>query len=286
MNCRIESFGRICQSFDEQRQRWVREMGFGSLLNLVDVHLPRQLAYWLMTRIDPFGKVLRSPDGRLLKLFTNQVHWVLGIPNGGKEIPTWKNITKEMKEKVQWIQLKYRKSWETRVIKVGRVYTLNGIPVNSTILDRLEGSWQDDDEEEFKTVFLLVVLEMVLCPTHSPRLASDLIPTLSCAMVTMEYDGCELVLVKLLDSVVSFARRFYRKGYAGGCGGCLIFIVILYLDGLRRDPLRRGIFPRVKVWDMKHIWIASKEDRLETGGDFGKLGLLDVAYGEGHPKEA
>ncbi|XP_021716297.1 uncharacterized protein LOC110684191 [Chenopodium quinoa] len=54
MKCRIETFSRICHTFDERRTRWVNEMGFGGLLNIpMDMHLPRQLGYWLMSRIDP-----------------------------------------------------------------------------------------------------------------------------------------------------------------------------------------------------------------------------------------
>ena len=108
----------------------------------------------------------------------------------------------------------------------GRLYSLNGIPVTSKVLERLEGRWEVHEEEEFKTLFLLVVLEMILTPTQSPRLASDLVPALCCAVQAAEYDWCELVLEKLMASVMSFARRFYREGYAGGCGGCVIFIVV------------------------------------------------------------
>lgn len=45
-SCQIESFGRICKSFDDRRNQWVREMGFGGLLKIGgDMNLPRQLAY-------------------------------------------------------------------------------------------------------------------------------------------------------------------------------------------------------------------------------------------------
>ncbi|XP_021744634.1 uncharacterized protein LOC110710616 [Chenopodium quinoa] len=127
---------------------------------------------------------------------------------------------------------------------------------------------------------------MLLCPTLSPTLAPDLVPALSCAMVAAEYDWCTLVLSKLLSSVRSFARRFYSCGNAGGCGGCILFAVIFYLDRLDREAVQWGVFPRLKVWTMKEITIASKEDRSPNGGDYGCLGTLDVAYGEVHPRQA
>ncbi|XP_021719109.1 uncharacterized protein LOC110686824 [Chenopodium quinoa] len=168
----------------------------------------------------------------------------------------------------------------------GVCYTSVGIPVNSRLMERLEGEWDVDEEEEFKTIFLLISLEMVLCPTQSLRLACDLFPALTCAMNAASYNWCELVLNKLMESVASFARRFYSTGVAGGCGGCTIFAVVFYLDKLDRFPVQWGEFPRIKVWNLNQISLATKEDRIACGGDYGVMGTMDVAYGENHPKEA
>ena len=95
---------------------------------------------------------------------------------------------------------------------------------NSVALDVVD--FGEDEEEVFKTMFLIVALEMVLCSTQSPRLAADLLPAISCAMDAAEYDWCRLVLSKFMGSFTSFARRFYATGLAGGCGGCAIFAVV------------------------------------------------------------
>ncbi|XP_021736115.1 uncharacterized protein LOC110702670 isoform X2 [Chenopodium quinoa] len=151
-------------------------------------------------------------------------------------------------------------------------------------MDFLEGVWQDDQEEEFKTLFLLVSLDLVLCPTQSPRLAVDLIPALTCAMNCASYGWCGLVIDSLMEPVSSFACRFYGSGFAIGCGGCSIFVVLFYLDRLNRNPIDWGVFPRIKVCSMKLIRSACKTDRTTPNGDYGKLGMLDVAYGEHHPR--
>ena len=196
MNCRVETFSRICNTFDERRTRWVNEMGLGGLLKVpTDIHLPRQMGYWLMSRIDPLNKLLVAPDGKQFRLSANQVHWVLGIPNGGLTVPTGKSMSGDLQKKVNEIQQKYGQSSKTRSRKDGgRVYTSVGIPVNSRLMERLEGEWDVDEEEEFKTIFLLISLEMVLCPTQSPRLACDLFPALTCAMNAVK--GITNVLAK------------------------------------------------------------------------------------------
>ncbi|XP_021759934.1 uncharacterized protein LOC110724778 [Chenopodium quinoa] len=128
---------------------------------------------------------------------------------------------------------------------------ISGIHINSIVLDRLEGDWDADEEEEFKTLFLMVALQMVLCPTQSPRLAADLVPALTCARECAKYDWCGLLLNKLMDSVLNFACRFYGTGFASGCGGCTMFLVVHTFKN--------------------HVYL---------------LKMLDVVYGEQHPLAA
>ncbi|XP_021765487.1 uncharacterized protein LOC110730013 [Chenopodium quinoa] len=280
MTCRVESFGRICQKFDEQRKRWVCDMGFGGLLHFAShMHLPRQLAYWVMTRIDPINRCFIGTNGCSVSFSKNQVHWILGIP-------TSKDMSGVVRMKVQKNLLKYGRSWETKANKhCSRTYTSVGIPVTGIMMDRLEGHFDAHQEEEFKTLFLIISLKMILCPTQSPRLSTDLLPALSCCMDSQDYDWCDLVLSKFLESVSNFARRFYVNGFAGGSGGCSIFAVIFYLDRLNLDPNAWDTYPRVKAWTMQRIGYAGKLDRTYSG-DYGKLGVIDVAYGERHPKLA
>lgn len=59
------------------------EIGFGGLLTLASgMHLPRQLAYWLLSRVNPINNIFTSPDGMELRFPPIQVNWVLGIPIG------------------------------------------------------------------------------------------------------------------------------------------------------------------------------------------------------------
>ncbi|XP_021715741.1 uncharacterized protein LOC110683657 [Chenopodium quinoa] len=274
INCRIQSFGRICKKFDERRTRWVNEMAFGGILHLVsDMHVPRQLSYWIMTRIDPLNRILIAPDGHEFPLSKNQVRWILGTPSGNKSVPSSKMMNNEVREKVHKVILQYGSSWKTKSSRgCGSVYISVGIPVTSKMMDRLEGNFGEDEEEEFKTLFLILLLHMVMCPTQSPRLATDLIPAVSCVKNCKEYDWSDLVLKKLMASVSSFARRFYATGYAGGCGGCAIFAVIFYHDRLNGPSLQWDVFPRIKVWTKHAISMAAKADRTRYG-DYGRLGV-------------
>ncbi|XP_021775609.1 uncharacterized protein LOC110739472 [Chenopodium quinoa] len=197
-------------------------------------------------------------------------------------VPSYTTLKHVQRDKVNLILSKYGKTRKNR--EEHGMYESVGIPVYPEFMERLE--WEEHEEEEFKTLFLLLALEMLLCPALSSRLATDLVPALTCSVDSVQYDWCTLVMSKLLQSVRSFARQFYSYGHAGGWGGCILFAVVFYLDRLDREAVDWGNFPRLKVWIMKEISLASKEDKSLMGGDYGCAGTLDVAYGETNPRQA
>ncbi|KAL2943834.1 hypothetical protein RDABS01_032181 [Bienertia sinuspersici] len=257
INCRVERFGKICDMFDDRRKRWVTQMGFGGLLYLRKKHLPRSLCYWLMTRIDPINEMFVSNDGKTFRLSKNHVSYVFGIPNGPNCVPS-KVVGRELGKYIPLIEREFG-SGCVRKSDNGSGSTCGGV-------------LEESEEHEFKALFLAISLHLVLTPTQG-------------AVTTVKYDWCSLVIRKLMQAVEVFGRRFYVDGYAGGCGGCSIFLAIFYLDRLNRNPIRWGQYPRIKMWNMEQIRVASNADRLLPNGDYGKLGCLDVAYGEWHPRE-
>ncbi|XP_021767637.1 uncharacterized protein LOC110732033 isoform X2 [Chenopodium quinoa] len=50
----------------------------------------------------------------------------------------------------------------------------------------------------------------------------------------------------------------------------------MYLDMHNIVPLRRGVFPRINVWNMQEIGLVVRLDRHSADGDFGKMGMIDV----------
>ncbi|KAL2930028.1 hypothetical protein RDABS01_035438, partial [Bienertia sinuspersici] len=140
----------------------------------------------------------------------------------------------------------------------------------------------DVTEKDFKECFVMLELMDVLCPTTCHRMSSKLLPYVCCAVRARQYDWCLLVLEHLFHSIQNFAKRFYPDGYAKGCGGCTIFLAVLYFDKLKRQPTQWGVFPRLKAWSKKEMNKARACDELSSG-DYGKLGVVDVAYGENHP---
>ncbi|KMT11646.1 hypothetical protein BVRB_5g105860 [Beta vulgaris subsp. vulgaris] len=198
MPTRVEDFGRVVAGFTRMKVEWVKELGFGGLLELKRRRYPRSLCYWLMTSLDVEKKVIQLPSGVEYPLDRNQVHWVLGNPCRLKWVPK-EARNDDCRRAVEAIRLKYGMGVGIPMVKV---------------VEKVEGSCGLDDEYEFKTAFLILALCDVLCPTNCRRLESDLVIAATFAMDASSYDSSTLIIVKLLLHGRHFADKFYKDGYA------------------------------------------------------------------------
>lgn len=144
---------------------------------MVGLHLPRSFVYWLMTRVDPISEVFSSPNGIDFPMTKTQVRWIFGLLKGNKVIPTTESAAEEeMKSLGECLLATYGHVWEgDHPNNTGSIVTTNGIPVNPRFLKRLEGYWEENEEKEFKTMFLIATLQMFLCPTQCGRLSKGLL---------------------------------------------------------------------------------------------------------------
>lgn len=213
VNCRVQSFGRIMETLSEQKTKWVKELGMGSLFFLRGKTLPRGLCYWLMTKVDPINRVFVAAPGCEYQLGKAQVSWVLGIPSGPRVLPIGAKGDR-LKRFEEELYAKYGNGCDC-----GTEYFYMG-----GIMSVVEGECRD--EVEFKTAFMALALCDVLCPTTCMRLSKELIPCLSIVHEAVKYDWCQLVLDWLMNYAERFARNFYKDGFARGCGGCTYFLAV------------------------------------------------------------
>ncbi|XP_056695507.1 uncharacterized protein [Spinacia oleracea] len=239
INCKVEAFGRILHRFDNRRKQWVCELGFGGLYHLCGKNLPRNFVYWLMTRVDPVNQLFRGTNGVDVPMNKNQVRWILGLPKGEKVIPTNEgDADEQMKIAAQNVLRLYGRKWQSvnPRKRSDMIYT-DAIPVNPKFLERLEGEWGENDEQEFKTMFLIAALAMVLCPTQCGRLSAGTIYACTLGMQSSQYDWCKLVYDFFIERAKVFCRDFYTYGWTKGVGGCTMYLVcVVVVYGETQHP--------------------------------------------------
>uniref|UniRef100_A0A803NA55 Uncharacterized protein n=1 Tax=Chenopodium quinoa TaxID=63459 RepID=A0A803NA55_CHEQI len=224
-------------------------MGFPRMFGLVDRQLHRELYFWLATRVDVLSYCLINPDGLEFTVDPVQVHWVLGIPKGYLPVPkeAMDDATKQFLEGV------------LSQFSTTTPSNMNGIP-RKNLVQAVESPLED--VFEFKVAFLLLALVDVPCPTTSHRLYPKLLPAAIAAVDPESYDWCSLVLEKTYVFCFKLCKEVLPYG-------------MMYLYRLRRPPVKRGVFPRLKVWTEAEIDKAKNADRI-MDGDFGKLGVVEV----------
>ena len=72
----------------------------------------------------------------------------------------------------------------------------------------------------------MMALNYIICPTTCQRMLVNFLPVVVVAERVVEYDWCMLLLDHLINSVLTFGKRFYLDGFAKGCGGCVMFLAV------------------------------------------------------------
>ncbi|XP_021764608.1 uncharacterized protein LOC110729198 [Chenopodium quinoa] len=153
VNCRVEMFGMILNDFCYKKRKLVKEMGFAGLFGLIDRRLPRELAYWLGTRVDVPNNCLVTPDGLEFTFDPIQVHLVLGIPMGSLLVPK-DVVTEQMKNFVKVVVTQFSTTTPSNV---------QGIP-RKNLVEAVSGPLENVDE--FKVAFLLLAWWMFYVLQH------------------------------------------------------------------------------------------------------------------------
>jgi len=141
-------------------------------------------------------------------------------------------------------------------------------PSITQIADKIKGNKAADDD--YLRFWLMLAVHTFLCPTTSLSISSRCYPALVDLSKITSLNWCQFVVDSLKKSVLKMQKR-------NSVQGCLLYIVVLYLDALSVTNLNiPDSLPRISVWNKNLI---NKVLRLDTyrDGSFGKLMLKGTA---------
>ncbi|XP_056689511.1 uncharacterized protein [Spinacia oleracea] len=280
--CRTDAFSKIIAAFDESRRSCVRKMGFGGMLDLKISKLPRQLCYWLMSRLDGGNSYLVGGDGHVLPITASHWEYVFGFQNSGLPVPVKESDLPPGTLKAMALKYgeKNTSTSKSTIIIAKSVKELAG-PVDGE--GKIKPLANQRDRASFMENFMIVLLGQILCPsTDGGNMSLKLLGAVSVAKNASLYNCCEFCHTWLLDYGDACQRKIDHQGYAAGTGGCVLFLLIFYLDHLCRHPVRWDEFPRIKVWTQEEVDEAKNRDR-KASEDYGRITTVDVVYGDPHP---
>ncbi|XP_056694720.1 uncharacterized protein [Spinacia oleracea] len=259
----------ICLS--EVQQQWVKEFGFEYLMHMDNFQVNRKLAYWLVSRFDPDKCKLKLRDDVSVDIFADDISWILGIPNDVLTVP---------------IKCKDKESYKKEL----KIYRTKGGIDNTKVLSKFNNDMQ---KKEFQKLFLLYTLGNFLCPSQSNMISPQLLKNVLSIEDPAKYNWAQFVLDHLVVAIKKFKASVSKHKCnstrkAGGFGGCIVFLLIYYLDRL---DIKKSICwdnrARIAAWDRESMKEAIKADWDEKNGfGSGKLLCLNrFQYGSAHPTE-
>lgn len=83
--CDPQKIRAFMKDLTPEQLKWIEELGFGSLIEMIDCKLPRKLTIWLMSKVDCDSKslVFRNRKVSILEAVEN----LLKLPALDKEVP-------------------------------------------------------------------------------------------------------------------------------------------------------------------------------------------------------
>ncbi|KAK9984961.1 hypothetical protein SO802_034486 [Lithocarpus litseifolius] len=218
-------------NLNESQRFVIREMGFGSMLDLRSIQLDRDFCKWLVDHFDHNSCAL-DICGRRLPISTKDVEFILGIKSSGVDVSTVAGA-----EEINHICQQHG------------LNVVGDIPINL-----LEGKLKEmkTSGKEFVGCFLLFVLGTLLCPTPKPYIKRSFISILLNIDKLKNLNWAKLVLDFLIRGV-----RKYKEKNRVGVNGCLLFLMLFYFEHVNVETnlehVSKRLQPRICYWGKKEV---------------------------------
>ncbi|KAF3954587.1 hypothetical protein CMV_020086 [Castanea mollissima] len=245
-----------------ERQRFViREMGFGSMLDLRSIQLNRDFCKWLVEHFDHNSCAL-DICGRRLPISTKDVEFILGVKSSGVDV----SIVASAEE-------------INHICQQHGLNVVGDIPINL-----LEGKLKEmkTSGKEFVGCFVLFVLGTLLCPTSKPYIKRSFISILLNIDEFKSLNWAKLVLDFLIRGVCK-----YKEKNRVGVSGCLLFLMLFYFEHVNVETniehVSKRPQPRICYWGKKEV--NQRMLKLHSIGSFDSPKLFVTQMDGGHETE-
>ncbi|CAL5056782.1 unnamed protein product [Urochloa decumbens] len=212
----------------------VSSCGFGSILCLKSTYIPNSLILWIAEHYDPNTRLVKAADGNSFKIDAITVHQILGIPYGGKKVPTIAS------SKAKSIILNDTNQ-TSQAAKIDDLIAM----VNSELVG-----------DKFARIFLLIVFGIFLFPSSNSKVSFSMYEALHIVKDIKSFDWCSAVAEFMHTGIVNFHTNACKGNNSGRCtlAGCLFLIAAAYFDYLDvEQAIVQNTIPRICVWDDKAI---------------------------------
>lgn len=203
----------------EKRKKYIRQRGWGNLLEVGSFSAPEGLLEWIIDRIDPELGEFRNPRNNTSILFTqDMIVKALGLPSGNRPVV---------------LTGKHAESTHREFFKKDYDYGRRA-PIHYAI-DMLEKG-NMDNETYFRT-FFMVSLGTYLCPGTGNMLPLEYLGSLDDSKKVKDYAWGAHILQDVMSEVDAFQKKKANNALQNEpkkiwVGSCLPVLAIIFMDHL------------------------------------------------------
>ncbi|XP_044352024.1 uncharacterized protein [Triticum aestivum] len=227
--CDPQKIRAFMKDLTPEQLKWIEELGFGSLIEMIDCKLPRKLTIWLMSKVhcDSKSLVFRNRKVSILEAVEN----LLKLPALDKEVP--------MPRPGRVRDKPFRGKTEFKAATAGRGESLNEVTT------RMLTYKQEEDKDNFCICFMQVILCAYLAPTTGYQInRSYLLGALKDLSDIPPMNWCRFAADYLIEGIRESRQN---KVHNLNVAGCIHILHLIYVDLLKSNlvSIPQG-YPRLK----------------------------------------
>ncbi|KAM0864595.1 hypothetical protein ACQ4PT_043822 [Festuca glaucescens] len=243
----VSSLVQKMQDFDENQKQYLRDIDFGSILDLTSGTVPWSFVQWLADHVDIKNEGF-SFQQKFIPISSESFAHVLGVPAIGVPVPNESKITT-----AEFLQL----------------FGLSEMPTIKFFRDKIK---KGQEKVEFLRCFMIVALSSFYCPTSSTKPSTAYLGALMNIENIKSYNWAKFFQEWNL---------WYIKKYQNSTSSlavCNYYIAVRYLDFLDFGSVQiQSSLPRISVWKGDMIKEYIKLD-MDDGNFYGKLEVSNCFY--------
>ncbi|XP_037446502.1 uncharacterized protein LOC119316309 [Triticum dicoccoides] len=227
--CDPQKIRAFMKDLTPEQLKWIEELGFGSLIEMIDCKLPRKLTIWLMSKVDCDSKslVFRNRKVSILEAVEN----LLKLPALDKEVP--------MPRPGRVRDKPFRGKTEFKAATAGREESLNEATAKMLTYK------QEEDKDNFCICFMEVILCAYLAPTTGYQINRNyLLGALKDLSDIPRMNWCRFATDYLIEGIRESRQN---KVQNLNIAGCIHILHLIYMDLLKSNlvSIPQG-YPRIK----------------------------------------
>ncbi|CAI9285377.1 unnamed protein product [Lactuca saligna] len=212
--CSPEALLSIILGMSKEQKEFVRSMGFGAFLKMKITDIPLKLGFYVLQKFDSERMVI-DIEGKELKVTTEFIHDMLGIPIGGTKLTQLDQWPKDDTSYDEWKQ-QFKKD------SIIRLNAIKNVMVSTTQADF-----------NFKLNFLVLFVNTFCESTSMGRCNLFPLSYISRKTDISNIDWCSYVLDCLVRTKNSYIPYLDNSFFVGPS----VFLVLFYADNIHSEAL-------------------------------------------------